>query len=59
VLCSDLHVRDPDFVSADELLRRCDVIIIGAPHREYRTLQIPAGKVFVDVWNMNGKGCVI
>ena len=59
VLCSDPHVRDEDLVPIDELLQRSDVVIIGAPHREYRKLEIPAGKIFVDVWNMSGKGCVI
>jgi len=59
VLCSDAHITDPDLISAEELLRRSDVIIVGTPHREYRDLKIPAGKLFVDVWNMSGQGCVI
>jgi UDP-N-acetyl-D-mannosaminuronic acid dehydrogenase len=59
VLCSDVHIDDPDLVSTEELLRRSDVIIVGTPHREYRDLQIPADKLFVDVWNMSGQGCVI
>jgi UDP-N-acetyl-D-mannosaminuronic acid dehydrogenase len=59
VLCSDAHLSDADLVSTEELLRRSDVIIVGAPHREYRDLQLPAGKVVVDVWNMSGQGCVI
>jgi len=59
VLCSDAHIPDPDLVTTQELLRRSDVIIVGTPHREYRNLQIPAGKLFVDVWNMSGQGCVI
>lgn len=59
VLCSDAHIADPELVSTEELLRRSDVIILGTPHREYRNLEIPAGKVFVDVWNMHGQGGVI
>jgi len=59
VLCSDAHIPDPDLVTTQELLRRSDVIIVGTPHREYRNLQIPAGKLFVDVWNMSGQGCMI
>ena len=59
VLCSDAHIADPELVSTEELLRRSDVIILGTPHREYRNLEIPAGKVFVDVWNMSGHGGVI
>jgi UDP-N-acetyl-D-mannosaminuronic acid dehydrogenase len=59
VLCSDTCIADPDFVTTGDLLRRSDVIIVGTPHREYHNLQVPPGKLFVDVWNMAGQGCVI
>jgi len=59
VLCSDARISDRDLISSDELIRRSDMIIVGTPHREYRSLQIPPEKIFVDVWNMSGKGCVI
>jgi UDP-N-acetyl-D-mannosaminuronic acid dehydrogenase len=59
VLCSDLYIEESGFVSTEELLRDSDVIIVGAPHREYRTLRFPADKIVVDVWNTSGKGCVI
>jgi UDP-N-acetyl-D-mannosaminuronic acid dehydrogenase len=59
VLCSDPHVLDSDLVSTEELFRRCDVIVVGTPHREYRKLHVPPGKILVDVWNMSGQGCVI
>jgi UDP-N-acetyl-D-mannosaminuronic acid dehydrogenase len=59
VLCSDARINDPDFVSSEDLIRRSEIIILGTPHREYRGLAIPNGKVFVDVWNTSGKGCVI
>ena len=38
VLCSDVYIADPSFVSADELIERSDVIVIGAPHRAYRSI---------------------
>ena len=60
VLCSDSNLRaEKGLVSSDELLRKSDIIIIGAPHREYKNLRVPEGKILVDVWNMGGKGCVI
>jgi UDP-N-acetyl-D-mannosaminuronic acid dehydrogenase len=59
VLCSDAHIKEDDFVSAEQLLDRSDVIIIGTPHREYKHLRMPEGKVVVDVWNMTGNGCVV
>jgi UDP-N-acetyl-D-mannosaminuronic acid dehydrogenase len=59
VLCSDLHIRDPEFVPASELIERSDVIVVGVPHREYQSLAFPAAKIVVDVWNMWGHGCVL
>jgi UDP-N-acetyl-D-mannosaminuronic acid dehydrogenase len=58
VLCSDVYICEPDFVLTQELIQRSDIIIVGTPHKEYRTLQIE-GKVVVDVWNIFGKGCRI
>ena len=59
VLCSDVHISDPDLVSTADLIARSDVIILATPHREYARLEIPEGRVFVDVWNVSGRGCVI
>lgn len=56
VLCADPHLEDPDLVGVDELLRRSDVVILATPHKAWRTLEIPEGKVVVDVWNFFGKG---
>jgi len=59
VVCSDVYIHDPGFVSAEELVSQADVIVLGAPHREYRDLPIPSDKVVVDIWNMWGEGCVL
>lgn len=59
VLCSDLHIRDPEFVPASELIERSDVIVVGVPHREYQSMAFPQEKIVVDVWNMWGHGCVL
>ena len=50
VLCSDVYIKEPDFVEAAELVNRADIIILAAPHREYKTLDLK-GKKAVDVWN--------
>lgn len=52
VLCSDAYVRDPSFVSAEELLSRCDVVIVGVPHTRYRDLRVPAGVEILDLWSI-------
>jgi UDP-N-acetyl-D-mannosaminuronic acid dehydrogenase len=59
VLCSDVHIREKGFVTADELVRGSDLIIIGTPHRQYRELRFPADKIVIDVWNLSGNGCII
>jgi UDP-N-acetyl-D-mannosaminuronic acid dehydrogenase len=50
VLCTDPHIADPSFVSLDTILDHADLFVIGAPHREYISLDF-AGKPVVDVWN--------
>ena len=59
VLCSDVYIDDPDFVSAGELIERSDVIFVGTPHREYRALSIPQDTFVVDIWDVWGKGCTV
>jgi UDP-N-acetyl-D-mannosaminuronic acid dehydrogenase len=55
VLASDAFVRDPEFVTAEELLVTSDVIVIGAPHTIYRELAFPEDKPIVDVWGFLGR----
>ena len=50
VICSDEYITDNRFVPADELIRRSDIVIIGAPHAAYRSMDFK-GKRVVDVWN--------
>ena len=59
VRCSDVYIREPDFVSVERLIAESDVILLGAPHREYKSLEFPPGKIVVDIWNMWDHGCVL
>ncbi len=59
VLCTDVHIVDPTFRPLAEVLDRADLLIVGAPHRAYRTLELPAGKPVVDIWNLYGKGTAL
>ena len=55
VLCTDPYVTvDEGLLPLDTVLERSDVLIIGAPHKAYRSLD-PQGPV-VDVWNLLGQG---
>lgn len=59
VLCSDVYIDEPGFVSAGELIKQAHIIILATPHREYADFKLPEEKVVVDIWNMWGKGCVV
>jgi UDP-N-acetyl-D-mannosaminuronic acid dehydrogenase len=53
VLCSDPHMLDdPSFVTQEELLEKCDVVVIGAPHSAYKTLTTT--KPLFDIWKIAG-----
>jgi UDP-N-acetyl-D-mannosaminuronic acid dehydrogenase len=50
VLCSDVYVKDKSFVSEEKLVEECDIIVIGAPHKRYKTLDYKT-RVLIDVWD--------
>jgi UDP-N-acetyl-D-mannosaminuronic acid dehydrogenase len=45
---------DPSLLPLEEVLRRADLLIIAAPHREYRDLVVDVP--IVDIWNLQGNG---
>jgi UDP-N-acetyl-D-mannosaminuronic acid dehydrogenase len=54
VLCTDPYVPDPTLVPLGHVLTEADVLFLATPHRAYRDLRIPDGKVLYDVWNWIG-----
>ena len=55
VLCTDPYVTvDPNLVSLDDVLTRADLLVVGAPHPEYRGLV--TGKPAADIWDVLGNG---
>lgn len=54
VIFSDEYIQDPGFLPAEEVIRKADVIFIGAPHKRYRSIDFQ-GKPVIDVWNMLGR----
>ena len=56
VYCADPYVKRDYFISAEELVGICDIIIVAAPHDDFKTLNISEDKILVDVWNFYGKG---
>jgi UDP-N-acetyl-D-mannosaminuronic acid dehydrogenase len=55
VLCTDPYVRDPRLLPLDEVVRKSDVLVIAAPHREYRDLDLGRREV-VDIWGLGEHG---
>jgi len=55
VLCTDPHVTvDPALLPLDEVLSRSDLLVVGAPHPEYRGLAVD--KPAADIWDVLGDG---
>ncbi len=55
VLSTDPYVPDPGLSPLDQVLRESDVLVVGAPHEIYRTLELD-GREVVDIWGVTGKG---
>ena len=55
VVCTDPYVKDDRLVPLDAVLKESDIVILGAPHKPYRSLDI-GGKDVVDVWGVLGRG---
>jgi UDP-N-acetyl-D-mannosaminuronic acid dehydrogenase len=56
-LCSDPYVVDERFLPLDEVLRRADLLVIAAPHPDYRDLS--TDKPVADMWGLLGGGVLI
>ena len=53
VLCTDPYIHDESFLPLDNVLKESDLLIIAAPHRAYRKLDL-ADREVVDVWGITG-----
>jgi UDP-N-acetyl-D-mannosaminuronic acid dehydrogenase len=54
VLCTDPYVADDRLVPLPEVLERADLLVIAAPHAEYRDLV--TAKPVADMWGITGQG---
>ena len=55
VLCTDPFVVDERLSPLDEVLRDSEVLVLAAPHRSYRDLDLSGRKV-VDIWGVTAAG---
>ena len=55
VLCADPYVDDERLSPLEDVLAGSEILVIGAPHRAYRSLDL-TGREVVDIWNATGDG---
>jgi len=48
---SDEYFKDNSIISKNQLIKRSEIIIIGAPHLAYKKLRISKNKYLIDIWN--------
>ena len=58
VLCHDPYIKDPRFVSLEEIKKRADIVVVATPHSDYKAINWN-GKKVVDMWNFYGKGGLV
>ncbi len=57
VLCTDPYIADERFVPLDDALTKADLLVIGCPHPEYRSLDTRTP--VVDIWGLTGQGVLV
>ena len=53
VMCTDPFIEDPSFDSLEKVLSESDILILAAPHRAYKKLDL-TGREVVDIWGITG-----
>ena len=56
VLCTDVYIKDECFRPLSSVIEEADLLILGAPHQEYHSLDFPKGTPVIDIWNYYGRG---
>ena len=54
-MCTDPYVDDHRLTTLECVLEESDILVLGAPHKAYRSLHV-GGKDVVDVWGAMGEG---
>lgn len=55
VVCTDPYVQDDRLTTLERVLDESDILVLGAPHKAYREIEV-GGKDVVDVWGALGGG---
>ncbi len=52
VYISDEFVKMKEVINKNNLIKKSDIVIIGAPHTVYKKLKIPKNKYLIDSWGL-------
>lgn len=55
ILVSDEYYKDKENKDKNLLIKKSNIIIIGAPHAKYKTLKFPKNKKIIDIWGLYKK----
>jgi UDP-N-acetyl-D-mannosaminuronic acid dehydrogenase len=58
VVCTDPFVQDERLTTLDCVLEESEVLVLGVPHKAYRSLDV-GGKDVVDIWGALGQGIAL
>ena len=53
VICSDEFAENPEFVSKEEIIAKCETVIVAAPHSVYSEIQYPDHIDLIDIWKIS------
>ena len=53
VMCTDPYIHDESFQPLEKVLRESDILVIAAPHKAYKALELE-GREVVDIWGITG-----
>ena len=52
VIYTDVYYKDKYLHDFKSLMRKSDIIILGAPHSRYKTIKVPKNKNLIDIWGI-------
>jgi UDP-N-acetyl-D-mannosaminuronic acid dehydrogenase len=58
VLCTDPYIKDPRFVSLDEVKKKADIVVLATPHSAYKDIDWK-DTIVIDMWNFYGNGGLV
>lgn len=52
VIYTDVYYKDKYCYDFKTLIKKSDIIILGAPHKKYKRVKLPKNKYLIDIWGI-------